>query len=118
MAENETAQAQAAGANTQQGLAFLHQYLKDLSFENPNAASGLMSQGKQPKIDIDVNVNNRDLGDRRGRPAKMPRGISYRTQIRTLRRFLPAPSRTRHQHLRGRGILQHFRHAFSKYVNM
>ena len=39
--------------------------LKDLSFENPNAASGLMAQGKQPKIDIDVNVNNRDLGDRR-----------------------------------------------------
>lgn len=65
MAENEPAQAQAAGANSQQGLAFLHQYLKDLSFENPNAASGLMAQGKQPQIDIDVNVNNRDLGARR-----------------------------------------------------
>jgi len=54
-----------AGAQPQQGLAFLHQYLKDLSFENPNAALGLMSQGKQPDVKIDVNVNNRDLGERR-----------------------------------------------------
>ena len=52
-------------AASQQGLAFLHQYLKDLSFENPNAALGLMAQGKQPDVKIDVNVNNRDLGERR-----------------------------------------------------
>ncbi|MAW53192.1 MAG: protein-export chaperone SecB [Geminicoccus sp.] len=63
MAETQTPE---AGTNTpQQGLAFLHQYLKDLSFENPNAALGLMARGKQPQIDIDVNVNNRDLGERR-----------------------------------------------------
>ena len=55
MAENETPQ---AGGNPQQGLAFLHQYLKDLSFENPNAALGLMAQGKQPQIDIDVDVDD------------------------------------------------------------
>ncbi|MGB1155372.1 MAG: protein-export chaperone SecB [Alphaproteobacteria bacterium] len=66
MADAETPQPAAAQAATpQQGLAFLHQYLKDLSFENPNAALGLMAQGKQPDINIDVNVNNRDLGERR-----------------------------------------------------
>ena len=61
----DSAAPQPAAAPTQQGLAFLHQYLKDLSFENPNAALGLMSQGKQPDVDIDVNVSNRDLGERR-----------------------------------------------------
>ena len=57
MADAETPQPAAAQAATpQQGLAFLHQYLKDLSFENPNAALGLKAQGKQPDINIDVNV--------------------------------------------------------------
>ena len=39
MAENGSTQAPAAAAaQPQGGLAFLHQYLKDLSFENPNGA--------------------------------------------------------------------------------
>ncbi|RZO32189.1 MAG: protein-export chaperone SecB [Rhodospirillaceae bacterium] len=64
MAENGSTPAQAAAAaQPQSGLAFLHQYLKDLSFENPNAAMGLMGQGKQPEVKIDVNVNNRNLSD-------------------------------------------------------
>ena len=66
MAENGSTQAPAAAAaQPQGGLAFLHQYLKDLSFENPNGAMGLMTQGKQPEVKIDVNVNNRNLGDSR-----------------------------------------------------
>jgi preprotein translocase subunit SecB len=40
----------------------LGQYLKDFSFENPNAPLSLASQGKQPDINISVNVNARNLG--------------------------------------------------------
>ncbi|WP_342640604.1 protein-export chaperone SecB [Rhodoligotrophos ferricapiens] len=39
----------------------LAQYLKDLSFENPNAPQSLSGQMAQPKIDISVNVNARTL---------------------------------------------------------
>jgi preprotein translocase subunit SecB len=38
------------------------QYLKDLSFENPNAPSSLAPQQSQPDINIAVNVNARNLG--------------------------------------------------------
>ena len=66
MAENGSTQPPAAAAaQPQGGLAFLHQYIKDLSFENPNGAMGLMTQGKQPEVKIDVNVNNRNLGESR-----------------------------------------------------
>jgi preprotein translocase subunit SecB len=40
------------------------QYVKDLSFENPNAPRAQQSlQQVQPKIDINVNVGARKLGD-------------------------------------------------------
>ncbi|MGF7158597.1 preprotein translocase subunit SecB [Rhodoligotrophos appendicifer] len=39
----------------------LAQYLKDLSFENPNAPQSLSGQATQPKIDISVNVNAKNL---------------------------------------------------------
>ena len=35
----------------------LAQYLKDLSFENPNAPNSLLNEGMQPQIDVSVNVN-------------------------------------------------------------
>lgn len=38
------------------------QYLKDLSFENPNAPHSLTPSEEQPRIDISVNVNARTLG--------------------------------------------------------
>lgn len=38
------------------------QYLKDLSFENPNAPHSLTPSDEQPRIDISVNVNARTLG--------------------------------------------------------
>jgi preprotein translocase subunit SecB len=53
--------APAAAPGTQPSLKILGQYLKDLSFENPNAPGSLAPQQKQPDINIAVNVNARNL---------------------------------------------------------
>lgn len=57
--------AQPAAAQGQPGvqpsLRILGQYLKDLSFENPNAPQSLAPQETQPEINIAVNVNARNL---------------------------------------------------------
>ena len=39
------------------------QYIKDLSFENPNAPEILMDSPSQPDVEITVNVGARPLGD-------------------------------------------------------
>jgi preprotein translocase subunit SecB len=44
------------------GMNILGQYIKDLSFENPNSPQSLQ-QGEQPKLDINVNVNASPLGE-------------------------------------------------------
>jgi preprotein translocase subunit SecB len=41
----------------------LAQYIKDLSFENPNAPRSLAPQGGAPNISISVNVNARPLSE-------------------------------------------------------
>ena len=41
----------------------LGQYIKDLSFENPNALQSLNAQNANSNINISVNVNARPLGD-------------------------------------------------------
>ena len=46
----------------QPAMRILAQYIKDLSFENPNAPASLGPQAKQPDINIAVNVNARNLG--------------------------------------------------------
>ncbi|MEO6608552.1 MAG: protein-export chaperone SecB [Aestuariivirga sp.] len=46
----------------QPSFKILGQYLKDFSFENPNAPLSLGQQSKQPDINIAVNVNARNLG--------------------------------------------------------
>jgi preprotein translocase subunit SecB len=46
----------------QPSFKILGQYLKDLSFENPNAPTSLAPQQTQPDINIAVNVNARNLG--------------------------------------------------------
>lgn len=46
----------------QPSLKILGQYLKDFSFENPNAPLSLGPQQEQPDINISVNVNARNLG--------------------------------------------------------
>ncbi len=55
-AQPEGAEAPAPGMN------ILGQYIKDLSFENPNSPNSLQ-QGEQPKLDINVNVNAVPLGE-------------------------------------------------------
>lgn len=49
-------------AQEQPSLRILGQYLKDLSFENPNAPQSL-SQDAQPEISISVNVNARPMAE-------------------------------------------------------
>ena len=40
------------------------QYVKDLSFENPRAPASLMTTKENPKIDVNVSVNARNLHER------------------------------------------------------
>jgi preprotein translocase subunit SecB len=44
-------------------LNVLAQYVKDLSFENPNAPGSLQQQQQQPAINIQINVNALPLSD-------------------------------------------------------
>jgi preprotein translocase subunit SecB len=56
--------AAAAGAQAeaaQPQLNVLAQYVKDLSFENPNAPRSLQQQQAQPSINIQINVNAKPL---------------------------------------------------------
>ena len=48
-------------AGAQPAMRVLGQYLKDLSFENPNAPQSLGAQQAQPDISISVNVNAKNL---------------------------------------------------------
>ena len=50
-----------AGPQAQPSMKVLGQYLKDLSFENPNAPASMTVQA-QPEINISVNVNAKPLG--------------------------------------------------------
>ena len=54
-------QVQPPQPGTQPSMRILGQYLKDLSFENPNAPQALAPQQSQPDINIAVNVNARNL---------------------------------------------------------
>jgi preprotein translocase subunit SecB len=51
-----------AGADQQPQLNVLAQYIKDLSFENPNAPRALQQQ-QAPAINIQINVNAKPLSD-------------------------------------------------------
>jgi preprotein translocase subunit SecB len=59
MTDTNAAPAEAA-APPQLGV--LTQYIKDLSFENPNAPASLSQQDKQPEISIQINVGATNLG--------------------------------------------------------
>ncbi len=56
--ENSAAETEGDG---QPSMNILAQYLKDLSFENPNAPQSLAIQDGQPEINISVNVNAKNL---------------------------------------------------------
>jgi preprotein translocase subunit SecB len=51
-----------AGAEALPQVAILTQYVKDLSFENPNAPASLQAT-EQPRIDVNVAVNAKRAGD-------------------------------------------------------
>ena len=57
-----TLSAPAPEPGQQPSLRILGQYLKDFSFENPNAPQSLAPQQNQPDINIAVNVNARNIG--------------------------------------------------------
>ncbi|WP_293867921.1 protein-export chaperone SecB [uncultured Alsobacter sp.] len=52
-----------AGEEAMPSLNALAQYIKDLSFENPNAPRSLQPQNQAPNIGISVNVNAKQLSD-------------------------------------------------------
>ena len=54
-----TAAPASATPTEQPGIHVLGQYIKDLSFENPNAPRSLRPSDKAPKLDVNVNVNAR-----------------------------------------------------------
>jgi preprotein translocase subunit SecB len=54
---------ESAGQEPQPQLRVLAQYIKDLSFENPNAPRSLMAAGQQPQIAIQINVEGKPLSD-------------------------------------------------------
>ena len=45
-------------------LAIAVQYVKDFSFENPNAPQSLSDMAQGPNINVDMNVDARQLGER------------------------------------------------------
>jgi preprotein translocase subunit SecB len=53
----------APGADNSPSLNALAQYIKDLSFENPNAPRSLAPTGQPPQISISVNVNAKQIAD-------------------------------------------------------
>ena len=50
-------------AQDQPQLTVVAQYIKDFSFENPNAPQSLMQQQQQPQIGIQINVNPRQMSN-------------------------------------------------------
>jgi len=67
MAENETdSVAPEAGADEASApqVAMIAQYVRDLSFENPNAPASFQNQdGAAPSVDVNVNLGARKAGD-------------------------------------------------------
>ena len=55
--------AEAAQNGEAPSMRIVAQYLKDLSFENPNAPESLSGNAPPPKVDISVNVNAKTLSD-------------------------------------------------------
>jgi preprotein translocase subunit SecB len=50
-------------ADTAPQISVVAQYIKDFSFENPNAPQSLASSQEQPQIGIQINVNANPLSD-------------------------------------------------------
>lgn len=64
MTEETTTETAATEQSDQVQIGILGQYVKDMSFENPNAAETLQKmQNDKPQIDISVNVNARQMAE-------------------------------------------------------
>jgi preprotein translocase subunit SecB len=63
MANTNGAEATAQAEQAAPALNALAQYIKDISFENPNAPRSLAPQAQAPNISISVNVNARQLSE-------------------------------------------------------
>ena len=61
-AGDENATPTAGGEETMPSMRVVAQYLKDLSFENPNAPAVYSEMNAQPKIDVNVDVSGRGVG--------------------------------------------------------
>lgn len=51
------------GAPEQPAFRMQKMFIKDLSFENPNAPEVFLQQGSEPKVDVNLKLNNRKLND-------------------------------------------------------
>ena len=65
----EAGNTQASGQSTaelgQPHIGITHQYVKDISFENPNAPESLLSSKELPRIEVNVDVNAKAANDSR-----------------------------------------------------
>jgi preprotein translocase subunit SecB len=65
MAENETAKSgepMANGADTAPAVGLIAQYVKDLSFENPNSPA-IYTAELNPQVDVQFGINSAQVGD-------------------------------------------------------
>jgi preprotein translocase subunit SecB len=53
------------GQSAQPQIQILAQYVKDLSFENPNAPQSLAAGGEAPRIEVSIDVGAKALGQER-----------------------------------------------------
>ena len=63
VADNRNAETSNDDTNTTRQIVVHAQYIKDLSFENPNAPRVLIEGASQPDVEITVNVGAQLLGD-------------------------------------------------------
>lgn len=57
MSDKDKDEAQEPKAKPQRNVMIHAQYVKDLSFENPNAVAAHLEPSKQPQVEVGVNVN-------------------------------------------------------------
>lgn len=62
-ADQRAGEAGAEGAPAQTQVRIIGQYIKDLSFENPNVEKLLRGPGDSPNLKLEVNVNAKRLGN-------------------------------------------------------
>ena len=91
MADNDASatsdQPLANGADTSPQVGILAQYVKDLSFENPNAPRSFQMEG-QPRVEVNVNVGARRAGDdvyevdlKINATARFDEGVAYAAEL-------------------------------------